>query len=99
MRIYRLQDVKQKRKLQPGGVLYGLSALAVLVLLIFGHASVYHLRLQNEALEEEIAALDNEKKALQKRFPGEATIRIMAEELGMEPPDYWDVIILHIRED
>lgn len=99
MRIYRPQDVKQQRKLQPGSLLYGLSVLAVLVLLIFGYASVYHLRLQNEDLEQEIVALEEEKQELQKRFPGDAAIRIMAEQLGMMPPDYWDVIILHIRED
>ena len=99
MRIYRLQDVKQKRKLQPGGFLYGLSDLAVLALLIFGYASVYNLQLQNEALEDIIEELDAEKQELQTRFPGEAVIRTMAEALGMTTPDYWDVIILHIRED
>lgn len=99
MRIYRPQDVKQKRKLQPGSLLYGLAALAVLVLLVFGYASVYLLRLQNDALSGEITALEEEKHELQKRLPGEAAIRTMAEELGMTAPDYWDVIILHIRED
>ena len=99
MRVYRLQDVKQTRKLRPGSLLYGIAALAMLALLIFGHAGLYNLQLQNEAMEEEIAALEHEKQELQKRFPGEAAIRTMAEALGMTTPDNWDVIILHIRED
>ena len=99
MRIYRLQDVKQPRKLQPGSFLYGVAALAMLALLVFGYAGLYNLHLQNEALEKEIAALDAEKQELQKRFPGDAAIYNMAEELGMTLPDPWDMIILHIRED
>lgn len=99
MRVYRLQDVKQNRKLQPGSFLYGLAALAVLAVLIFGYAGVYQLRLENKALEEEIRALDQEKQEIQKRFPGDAAIRAMAEELGMREPDPWDVIILPVRED
>ena len=99
MRIYRLQDVKQTRKLQPGRILAGIAILSVLALIIFGYASVYTIQQGNEALSEELQALEEEKRSLQKRIPGETVIRTMAEALGMTTLNPWDVVILHLDED
>lgn len=99
MRVYRLQDVKKKRILKPAQLLYALAIFVSLALVVSGYAGVYTLQRENDALAEQLTALEEEIRQLQIAFPGEAAVRKQAQGIGMIRPDSRDVIIVHVRED
>jgi hypothetical protein len=68
------------------------------VTVILGYVRVYETELYIEEQSEKLSQLETELGDLKKkRQQAEKTIENRAEALGLERPDYEDMIVVHVR--